>query len=349
MIHDQQAKLVAAINKSIPIRQRRKWASELSQPHPPLRGQTKLDWLKQSPRSRRGQGLAGAFERIYFLSTLKVETISLPPTPLPLIKAYASKTARLKLTRFTRLNPATQTIGLTCFLQLTLWRTTDEAIEAWLMRVSEVRRLALERAARLNENDWQQRHTALLARIKSIVDGDTAPATMHTKLTDIVQSEERLIQQSRADRARAKLIEMNAQVRTLLRLIVRLPIRLSAPDSWLNQALPLLRAAYNRPRPALVANTDLSFLPTLWSGAIAKADDAAQQLRLLEAATLLQLQRSLRNASAVIPSSISYREYESLLIPRSDWQARRWSHLQLLDSSRSADRAIRDILVSVNK
>ena len=348
VIDDQQAKLVAAINRSVPIGLRRRWASELSQPHPPLRGQTKLDWLKQSPRSRRGQGLAGAFERIYFLSTLKVETISLPPIPLPLIKAYASKTARLKLTRFTRLNPATQTIGLTCFLQLTLWRTTDEAIEAWLMRVSEVRRLALERAARLNESDWQQRHTALLARIQSIAGDDTAPTTLHTKLTEIIQSEERLIQQSRADRARAKLIEMNAQVRTLLRLIVRLPIQLSAPDSWLHQALPLLRAAYNRSRPALVANTDLSFVPTLWSGAIAQTD-AAQQLRLLEAATLLQLQRSLRNASAVIPSSLSYREYESLLIPRSDWQARRWSHLQLLDSSRSADRAINDILPNVSK
>ena len=53
------------------------------------------------------------------------------------------RTARLELTRLARLKPETQTIGLTCFLQLALWRTTDEAIEAWLMRVSEVRRLAL--------------------------------------------------------------------------------------------------------------------------------------------------------------------------------------------------------------
>lgn len=39
--------------------------------------------------------------------------------PLDLVKAYANRTARLKLTRFNRLRAESQTIGLTCFLQLT--------------------------------------------------------------------------------------------------------------------------------------------------------------------------------------------------------------------------------------
>ena len=121
---DQEARLVAEIDKSISIRQRQRWTAELAKPRPTLRGQTCLDWLKQSPRSRRGQGLAGAFERIHFLSDLKVDTVTLPAMPLALVKAYASRTARLKLTRFARLKPVTQTIGLTCFVQLALWRTT---------------------------------------------------------------------------------------------------------------------------------------------------------------------------------------------------------------------------------
>ena len=121
--------------------------------------QSYLDWLKQSPRSRRGQGLSGAFERIYFLQDLQVEQVMLPPLPLSVIKAYANRMARLKLTRFNRLRAESQTVGLSCFMHMTLSRVTDETVKAWLVRVSEARRLALERGARVNASDWQQRHT----------------------------------------------------------------------------------------------------------------------------------------------------------------------------------------------
>ena len=347
VLTDQQAKLVAEIEKIVSLDRRKHWVEELVKPRPTLPGQNHLDWLKQSPRSRRGLGLAGAFERIYFLNDIKVDTVALPPMPLVLVKAYANRTARLKLTRFTRLKAETQTVGLTCFLQLTLWRTTDEAIESWLMRVSEVRRLALERAAKVNDQDWQQRHGELLARIKTIAEAKPAPATLQTALAEIVGEEERLLKQSRADRARAKLMQMSAQVRSLLRLIVRLPIRICTTKSWLNQALPLLRAAYRRPQPALPAATPLDFLPALWRRSAIKSD-GVQKLRMLEAATLLQLQRSLRNGSAVVPTSLSYREHESLLIPRDKWTARRGAHLQLLDCSRSAVHSIDDLLFKVS-
>lgn len=344
----QEAKLVTEIEKNIPLRQRKRWVEELSKPRVTLHGQTNLDWLKQSPRSRRGQGLAGAFERIHFLSDLKVDTVPLAAMPLVLVKTYAIRTARLKLTRFARLKPETQTIGLTCFLQLTLWRITDEAIEAWLMRVSEVRRLALERAARVNDHDWQQRHASLLTSVKDIAGTDPVPTTLQEMLAGLVRDEEAIIKQSRADRARTKLMEMRSQVRSLMRLIVRIPIQLCSNTSWLNQALPMLRDAYLRPRPALAADASLDFLPALWHRS-AKQADGVQKLRMLEAATLLQLQRSLRNASAFIPTSLSYREHESLLIPRSAWQERRGAHLQLLDSTRSVDGALKELLPKVSK
>ena len=347
VLYDQQAKLVAEIEKIAPLSKRKRWVGELSKPRATLKGQTYLEWLKQSPRSRRGLGLAGAFERIHFLSDLKVDSVTLPPMPLVLIKAYASRTARLKLTRFARLKPISQTIGLTCFLQLALWRTTDEAIESWLMRVSEVRRLALERAARVNDHDWQQRHAALLARVIAIAGADLGPARLQVMLTAMVREEESVVKQSRADRARSKLMEMSAQVRSLLRLIVRLPIHVCLPESWLNQALPILRAAYGRPQLALPASMRLDFLPALWCRCAAQAD-GGRKLRMLEAATLLQLQRSFRNASAIVPTSLSYREHESLLIPRSAWMARRGAHLQLLDCSGSVDRVLEDLLPKVS-
>ena len=344
---NQEAKLVAEIEKRVSVHRRKRWVAELSKPHATLHGQTCLDWLKQSPRSRRGQGLSGAFERIYFLSDLKVGAITLPPMPLELVKAYGSRMARLKLTRFERLKQTTQTIGLTCFLQLTLWRTTDEAIEAWLMRVSEVRRLALERAARVDYHDWQQRHASLLSRVKALADPEPDAAALRQMLAELVRDEEFINKQSRADRGRSKLMEMNAQVRSLLRMIVRLPIHLRSQNSWLNQALRMLRAAYRMSRPALAAGASLDFLPPLWRSSATQAD-GKQQLRMLEAATLLQLQRSLRNASAVVPTSLSYREHESFLIPRAAWMERRGAHLQLLDSAHSADDAINGVLRKVS-
>jgi hypothetical protein len=329
VLSDQEAKLVRAIEKSIPLRQREAWVAALSRAHTSLPGQRCLDWLKQSPRSRRGQGLAGAFERIFFLSDLKVATIVLPAMPLELVKAYANRIARLKLTRFARLKPAMQTIGLTSFLQVALWRTTDEAIEAWLMRVSEVRQLAMERVARFDDREWPQRHASLLGRVKALTE-EANLVTLQTRLAQIVSDEEGLVKQTRADRARSKLAEMSPQVRSLMRLIVRLPIRMRADDSWLKQAIPILRTVYRSPMPVLAASTSLNFLPKLWRPKECETH-AVERLRMLESATLLQLQRSLRVGSAIVHSSLSFREYEDLQIPRSTWNERRSAHLQLLD------------------
>jgi len=345
---DQQAKWVTVVAKALPKRQRKRWVAELSKQRPGFRGQSYLDWLKQSPRTRRGQGLAGAFERIHFLLDLQVHSIELPPMPLALIKAHANRTARLKLTRFNRLRAESQTVGLTCYLQLTLWRTTDEAIEAWLMRVSEVRRLALERGSRRSSQDWQERHGDLLSRVTAIARTNTDVSAVQAELLSIVQAEEGLLKLSRAEQTRATLVEMNAQVRTLLRLMVALPINISVPDSWLTQALLLIKSAYARRRPELPPDTSLEFLPNLWRRHTEHAE-SAQQLRILEAATLLQLQRSLRNGSAVMPTSLSYREHESLLIPKPDWVARRGAHLQLLDCSRSVYKSVERILPVVSK
>lgn len=181
VLHDQEAKLVKAIEKSASLRQRKAWVVALSTPRLEMPGLSNLDWLKQSPRSRRGQGLVGAFERIFFLNDLKIDVIAFPAMPLELVKAYANRTARLKLTRFARLKPSTQTIGLASFLQVVLWRTTDEAIEAWLMRVSEVRRIAMERASDIDNKEWPQRHASLLAQVRVLAD-ETDFVMLHAKL-----------------------------------------------------------------------------------------------------------------------------------------------------------------------
>ncbi len=350
VVIDQEAKLVMAIGKSVQLSQRKRWLAELAKPHESISGISNLDWLKQSPRSRRGQGLSGAFERIFFLHGLDADKIVMPVMPLSLIKAYASKTARLKFTRFARMKPATQTIGIACFMQVTLWRTTDEAIEAWMLRVSEIRRAAMDRAVKLSEQQWQERHFALLAKTKALLDVTGPSTTLRFKIQRLVEEETFASAQSRAGRMRGKLLEMNAHVRGLLRLILRLPIQLSDSATWLQKALPLLRQIYRLSRPALPAGPPLDFLPRLW---LQRSGQSEPDLRLLEAATLLQLQRSLRNGSAAVRSSLNFREFEDMLMPPTEWEQRRSSHLQLLDFSRSVrpelDRLGRAVSESMRK
>ncbi len=240
---DHKSKLVKEIGKLIPLKQRKRWVAELSKIRPELGDRTYLEWLRQSPRQRRGQGLVGAFERIHFLLDLKVGEIALPTMPIVLLKSYANRISRLKLTRFNRLRPDSKTVGLPCFLQMTLWSTTDEAIEAWIMRVSEVRRLALTRTTRAGAENWQARYDQLLSQIERLAGEGEDQSTLADKLTSLVLIERGVANQTRADQVRFKLMEMNSQVRTLLRLITALPIHVPDQDGWLKVIPPIKRGS----------------------------------------------------------------------------------------------------------
>jgi hypothetical protein len=65
-----------------------------------------------------------------FLRTTGIDPIEFPTLPVALIKTYAARVSCLKLTRVTGLSATTRDIGLSCFLLMALWRTTDEAIDA---------------------------------------------------------------------------------------------------------------------------------------------------------------------------------------------------------------------------
>ena len=191
VVIDQEAKLVSTVDKAVPRSQRRRWMSQLAKPHELLVGISNLDWLKQSPRSRRGQGLSGAFERITFLHDLKVDEIVLP---------------------------VTQTIGIACFKQMTLWQTTDEAIEAWIMRVSEIRRLAMDRALKSNVDVWQHRHTAMLEGVRTLLAGRGSGNELREQLEELVNHESLMVTQTRASKMRGQLIEMGVYLREDWRL-----------------------------------------------------------------------------------------------------------------------------------
>ena len=342
VVRNDEKVLSRKINRQISDAKRKNWITALTAPHPAISGINRLDWLKRSPRSRRGQGLADAFERVQFLRGLGADRLDLPSLPLSVLKTYAGRVARLKLTRFARLRTISRDIGLPCFLQLRLWRTTDDAIDAWLMRVSEIRRLAMQRSNADAEIDWQQRHRRLLARVQALADqdSDSLPQAISAMIAD-----ETAPQLSRAHQARQTLLGMSAHVRRLLRLILALELHCASGSDWLNTALPLLRAAYERRHDRLERDVSLNFLPPLWRRHVPIS--SGERLRLLEAATMIQLQRGLRNGSVLVPASLSFCERDSLLIPRATWDQQRSAYLDQLAAGRTLSDATRHIVPDV--
>ena len=277
VISNDEAQLAKEFNKRVTPTKRKAWVAALMESHSEVTGINRLDWIKRSPRSRRGLALADAFERVQYLHRMGIASIEFPALPIDLIKTYAARVSRLKLTRIARLHPTTRDIGLPCFLLMTLWRTTDEAIDAWLMRVAEIRRLAMDRSATKAEIDWQRRHESLVARVAELAvsAGDDLP----TRLAALV-AEEQAPRQSRAEHARHTLLGMSAHVRRLLRLLVALPIQCRQPDDWLSQALVQLQQTYATQQDRLNASVGLTFLPPLWRRITPRND--GERLRLLE-------------------------------------------------------------------
>jgi len=117
VVRNDEEALSRKINRQVSNARRKTWIAALTAPHPALLGINNLDWLKRSLRSRRGKGLADAFERVQFLHQLGADRIALPTLPLTTLKTYAGRVARLKLTRFGRLRTISRDIGLPCFLQ----------------------------------------------------------------------------------------------------------------------------------------------------------------------------------------------------------------------------------------
>lgn len=324
VLADEETLLAQQMAKRISPARRKRWSEALAAPHVRLTGITHLEWLKRSPRSRRGHGLLDAFDRYAFLIELGINDLELPSMPVDLVKAYAMRVARLKLTRFNRLQPATREIGLACFLKLSLWRTCDEAVDAWLMRVSELRRQAIARARPRDAADWEQRYRDLVSQLlRNSEDASAVP------LTDIVAEATGFLHRTRADRMRQALLDMHSSIRNLLRLVLRLPLQWRQPRAPLVRAVEIVQLAYQKHAYRLSPTACLTTFLSLWQRVLVDADDE-RRFHVLEVATLLALHRALRCGDLYIGSSLSYREKDALLMPAALWQSHRPTYMNQL-------------------
>lgn len=324
VLDDSEMKLLRDIERAVPSTTRKRWFEALAARRPEAPQINGAQWLKGSVRARRGQSLTEAFHKIQHLLALHVDRVAVPEIPLALAKAYAGRLARTKLVRFARLRPATRTIAIVYFMKISLWRAADDAIEAWLMRVSELRREAYAEALRTAEAQWQARFQALVEEIEALATGPrAADQVWRTRLHDACQQAHQRAQVTRTDRVRHAWLGRYASVRRLLRLMLMLPVECVAPqDRLLAEAVETLRALYAKSQTRLPDGAPGGTIARMWDPVIAGADRAVA-MRALEVAVLQRLYRGLRNGSISVSATLSYRQRESLLIPSSIWRKRR--------------------------
>ena len=126
---------------------------------------------------------------------------------------------------------------------------------------------------------------------------------------------------------RRHLLKEPGQIHALLTQIVTLPVEARC-DHPLLLALENLRSLYQAEAVELPTEIRCPFVPR-WETFVGGAD-RRQARAAFEAATLLYLRRCLRNGSAWIRHSLSYRGREAFLIPASLWASDRTRFYQRL-------------------
>lgn len=141
IIHD--TRLLVSAMAAVGIEQTKAWPLELSETLP--NGKTRLEWLRDSPASRKTRGLAAHIAKIDFLKKLWADRLHLG-LAAGMLKAQARSMLYRKPARLKRMRGERKTLEIACFLRLQLMRLTDGGLGMIDYRIADLWRQARTRA-----------------------------------------------------------------------------------------------------------------------------------------------------------------------------------------------------------
>ncbi len=311
---DAEQTLLEAIRRHIPAQVLESWQEALFKPR---QGNTStLEWLQQAPR-RKLKGLKEQLEKVELLKALRVDAYALDDLRLERQRDYARQMRRRRPARFRALKDPRRTLEMVCFLRITLLQSTDVALSLADLLIQELHARAV-REVRDAESRVARRFKPTLREIRRVLHDPTiTDVALRRSILALMPSEHDLFP-SRAAAVRWKLNDKARQVRPLLKALLGLPFE-GEEGSSLIPALSQLRDVYERQRHSLPRDVDVSFAPR-WA-ALIEDPDRKRALRAFEAATLFALRKALRNGSAWIGHSLTFRRRNEILIPDAEWTA----------------------------
>jgi TnpA family transposase len=301
---------------AVGMEQTKAWPLELSETMES--GKTRLEWLRDSPASRKTKGLADHIAKIDFLNKLGAGKLDLGLST-GMLKAQGRSMLYRKPATLKRMRSEHKVLEIACFLRLQLLRLTDDGLGMIDYRIADLWRQARTRAEATME-DGLRRHQTLVLQLAVLADdasvSDAAVRDqMRTLLTPFLPSGTHG-PSTKVGRVRRELAAAGRGASELLGAAASINLDLP-PEHPLAQALATLEQVASSGKRQLPEGTANPFGRT-WAFLIDQPDRAAA-LGGYRAATLMLLKRSLRNGQASVAHSLEYRAPEDRLIPKAQW------------------------------
>lgn len=312
--------LLAGAVAAVGTEQTKVWPLELSETMP--NGKTRLEWLRDSPASRKTKGLADHIAKIDFLKKLGADRLHLG-LAAGMLKAQARSMLYRKPATLKRMRGERKTIEIACFLRLQLLRLTDGGLGMIDYRIADLWRQARTRAEAAVEDELR-RHQALVLQLASLVDDENTSASvardqMRTMLAPFLPAGAHG-PSTKVGRVRRELATAGRGASELLGAVSSISLDLPSTHP-LAQALTTLDRVAASEMGRLPEGTANPFGRT-WAFLIDQPDREAA-FGGYRAATLMLLKRSLRNGQASVDHSLEHRAPEDRLIPKAQWQKER--------------------------
>ncbi len=312
---------------SVPETTRHDWERKLLSVRPD--GRAYLEWLAEPPRRGNRSEFSERLDRIQFLKSLKVDRFPLDGVSPAKIRLYGEQMRQLRPVKFRELRDPIRTLRLVCFLRWMLMNLTDTALLMAGRQITKLWREANDKALLLEAKHTLAARDALTNIFTMVDESGFSDTQFREAVRALKGTQTKPSFPTRAAAARWLLTEPGVPIRPLLQELQKLDLR------WENatpttQSYEWLREAYTQRTTALPPGT--AFRSTRGWQFILDGDDRARALRGLEAATLMNIKKSLRNGTAWIDDSLSFRNRDHLLISRSRWtkeRHRRYTQLNL--------------------
>ncbi len=330
-----EAGISALVVRKVGKVQSETWPDRLLEVMP--NGQTRMEWLRTGPASRKPRGLTNHIAKITFLKRLGADALDLGISTR-FLKSLARQMLYRKPATLRRMRSARKQLEIACFLRLQLLRLTDLGLGMIDYRIADLWRQARGRADDAQAEELRRHQSLVLHLLALTEDPGTADGAIRGQLRSMLLPFLAMGSQGRTTkvgRVRYQLANGSAGAADLLDAAAAIGVDL-APAHPLAQALAKLEQIRVRGDRHLPEGAGNPFGRT-WALLLAQPDREAA-LGGYRAATLMLLKRSLRNRQASVAASLEYRAPEYRLIPHRQWSAERSrfvGHLALSAKPRS--------------
>lgn len=324
--------LSAAVAKAVPADLRETWLSRLMEMPPTNKLQTRLDWLREGPKSRKESAVMEEVARVEFLKELGAEALDLGFS-IAAIQHFARPLQYRKPSSLHRVRAETLEIEIACFLRLQLLRHSDTAAELIDRRIADLWRQAKDRVE-ARQDDELRRYRRLVMMLQSLAaDGRMPAEDFRTQVRNLLAPFGVDEPPTKVMAIRMELANDHAQLRSILDAAGRVDV-VPEDDHVLHEAFHVVDDTHEH-GGGVLPRTEQNPFGVSWDGLITQADRSAAYKSYVTATTML-LKRSLKNGSAAIDHSLAHKSPADRMIPRDEWDAESSRYISALSVDQSS-------------